>query len=202
MVEVGLSDLNFLFRFLPIFLILYFLCPVKYRNVVLCLSGILFCALSSPAGAAVLCISITVNYVMTCLMDCRPRFLSGIGEKRCWRRAWLFMSLLFNVGLLCYYKYRADALPPGISFYTFTLLSMDIDVFLRREKPARNLMEAGAFAAMFPKLLSGPITAYSDLMEQIRRRKSSAKDRIWSVPGDCRTFLQGSHCGYRGDSVA
>lgn len=172
---MGLSDLNFLFRFLPIFLILYFLCPVKYRNVILCLSGILFCALSSPAGAAVLCISITVNYVMTCLMDCRPRFLSGIGEKRCWRRAWLFMSLLFNVGLLCYYKYRADALPPGISFYTFTLLSMDIDVFLRREKPARNLMEAGAFAAMFPKLLSGPITAYSDLMEQIRRRKSSAK---------------------------
>lgn len=163
MVEVGFTDLNFLFRFLPLFFVLYFLCPVKYRNGILFVSGILFCGLSSPVGAVVLSISIIVNYALTCLMD----FSSN--------RIWLFLAVIFNVGQLCYFKYGADTLPPGISFYTFTLLSMDMDVWLRREKPARSFTELGAFTAMFPKLLSGPITSYEDTIGQMRRRKYSAK---------------------------
>lgn len=164
---MGFSDLNFLFRFLPIFLLIYFLCPAKYRNAVLFGASMVFCGLSSLSGAVVLLCSITVNYAAVCIMDCR--------QASAWRKGWLFAAVFFQVGLLCYYKYRAPALPPGISFYTFTLLSVDIDVCLRRERCPGSWLELGIYAAMFPKLLSGPITEYHDTIDQVRRRKVTAK---------------------------
>lgn len=165
---MGLSDLNFIFRFLPVFLLVYFLCPVMYRNGVLFGASVLFCGLNSLHGALVLLCSVTVNYILACAMDARQ-------DAPAWRRSWLSVAVLFNVGLLCYYKYRMTGLPPGISFYTFTLLSMDIDVYLGREKAPRSWLELGTYTAMFPKLLSGPITAYHETIGQIRRHKTSAK---------------------------
>lgn len=166
--RMGLSDLNFIFRFLPIFLLVYFLCPVRLRNLALFLASILFCALSSLSGAVVLMISVTVNYVLLRAMECRRNSPS-------WRKAWLAGAVLFHGGLLGFYKYLAPALPPGISFYTFTMLSADIDVYRRTGRPPGSFLEHGTFAAMFPKLLSGPITEYHDTIEQVRRRKVSAK---------------------------
>lgn len=165
---MGLSDLNFLFRFLPGFLVVYFLCPVKYRNSVLFGASILFCGLNSLQGALVLLCSMTTNYILVCFMDHRQ-------DAPSWRRGWLLVTVLFNVGLLCFFKYRMPSLPPGISFYTFTLLSMDIDVYLRREKAPGSWLELGIYASLFPKLLSGPITAYHETSGQIHRHKASAK---------------------------
>ncbi len=108
-----------------------------------------------------------MNYVLTRILDCR--------KSPAWRKGWLFGAVLFHVGLLCYFKYKAPSLPPGISFYTFTLLTAAIDVYRRAELPPRSFLELGAFAAMFPKLLSGPITAYHDTIEQVHRRKITAK---------------------------
>ncbi|MBD5460771.1 MAG: MBOAT family protein [Lachnospiraceae bacterium] len=85
------------------------------------------------------------------------------------------MAVLFHIGLLCFYKYRMPVLPPGISFYTFTLLSVDIDVYLYRERAPGSWLELGAYTAMFPKLLSGPITSYHAAISQVRCRKVSAK---------------------------
>lgn len=163
-----LSDLNFLFRFLPGFLLVYFLCPAGYRNAALLGSSIVFCGLGSIQGALILLGSITVNYVTIRMMDCRRSSLP-------WRRGWLLAAVLFNAGLLCWHKYCMPALPPGISFYTFTLLSVDIDVYLGRERRPENWLELGTYAAMFPKLLSGPITEYHDTIGQVRRRKVNAK---------------------------
>ena len=148
---MGLSDLNFIFRFLPIFLLVYFLCPVRFRNLALFLASLLFCALSSPSGAVVLTASVTVNYILLRAMEYRQNSPS-------WRKAWLAGAVLFHGGLLGYYKYIAPALPPGISFYTFTMLSADIDVYRRAQRPPGSFLEHGTFAVMFPKLLSGPLT--------------------------------------------
>ncbi len=164
---MGLSDLNFLFRFLPVFLLLYFLCPASYRNVVLFVASIVFCGFGSLPGALILLGSVAVNYVLTCILDCR--------KSPGWRRGWLAAAVLFHVGVLGYFKYMAPSLPPGISFYTFALLTVAIDVYRRAERPPRSFLELGTFAAMFPKLLSGPITAYHDTIEQVRRRKVTAK---------------------------
>ncbi len=165
---MGLSDLNFIFRFLPIFLLVYYLCPVRYRNLALFGASILFCALSSPAGAVVLLVSVTVNYLLLCAMESKRSSLP-------WRRGWLTGAVLLHAGLLGYFKYMAPALPPGISFYTFTMLSIDIDVYRRTRQPPRSFLEHGTYTAMFPKLLSGPITEYHETIEQVRRRKVSAK---------------------------
>lgn len=165
---MGLSDLNFIFRFLPAFMMVYFLCPVIYRNVVLFGASVLFCGLSSLHGALMLLCSVTMNYILTCAMDSRQ-------DAPAWRRSWLSAAVLFNVGLLMLYKYRMPGLPPGISFYTFTLLSMNVDVYLHREKAPKSWLELGTYTAMFPKLLSGPITVYHETIGQIRRHKTSAK---------------------------
>ena len=164
---MGLSDLNFIFRFLPAFLLVYFLCPAKYRNAVLFGGSIVFCGFCSLPGAAILLGSVAVNYVLTRILDCR--------KSPGWRKGWLAAAVLFHVGVLGYFKYMAPSLPPGISFYTFTLLTAAIDVYRRAERPPRSSLELGAFAAMFPKLLSGPITTYHDTIEQVRRRKITAK---------------------------
>lgn len=164
---MGLSDLNFIFRFLPVFLLVYFLCPAKYRNVALFAASVIFCGFCSLPGALILLGSVAVNYVLTCILDCR--------KSPGWRRGWLAAAVLFHVGVLGYFKYMAPSLPPGISFYTFTLLTVAIDVYRQAERPPRSFLELGTFAAMFPKLLSGPITAYHDTIEQVRRRKVTAK---------------------------
>ena len=165
---MGLSDLNFLVRFLPVFLLVFFFCPVRYRNGVLFGGSILFCGFSSLTGALLLLCSITVNYILIRIMDYRRDSLS-------WRRSWLSIAVLFNTGLLCFYKYRMPVLPPGVSFYTFTLLSVDIDVFLRMERAPRSWLELGTYTSMFPRLLSGPITTYHAAIGQVRCRKVTAK---------------------------
>ncbi len=164
---MGLSDLNFIFRFLPGFLLVYYLCPARYRNVPLLLGSIVFCGFCSLSGTLILLGSVTVNYVLTYILDYR--------KSPGWRRGWLGAAVAFNAGLLCYFKYMAPSLPPGISFYTFTLLSVDIDVYRRTQQPPRSWLELGTYAAMFPKLLSGPITEYHETIDQLRRRKVTAK---------------------------
>ena len=164
---MGLSDLNFLFRFLPVFLLLYILCPLKYRNGLLLAASLLFCGLRSLTGAAVLLGSLTVHYLLLRLMN-RAQSLFR-------RRICLWGAVLFQAGLLCYYKFAAPSLPPGISFYTFTLLSADLDIYHEREKTVGSWLEFGAYTAMFPKLLSGPITKYQDTIHQLRRPETNGK---------------------------
>lgn len=162
---MGLSDLNFLFRFFPVFLLLYILCPGKYRNGLLFAASLIFCGLGDVRSMLVLLCSLTVNYILILLMTLNSDSLS-------WRKSWLFIAILLNAGLLCYYKYAANTLPVGISFYTFTLLSADIDIYRCPQNIPGSWLEFGTFAAMFPKLLSGPVTAYHDTIGQIRRRNT------------------------------
>jgi alginate O-acetyltransferase complex protein AlgI len=164
---VGLSDLNFLFRFLPVFLLLYILCPLRYRNGLLLIASLIFCGLGSVKGMAVLLGSLTVNYILLRVMDLKSSSF--------WRRTFLSLAVFFQAALLSYYKFAASALPPGISFYTFTLLSADFDIYHKREMPARSWLEFGAYTAMFPKLISGPITKYHDTIHQFRRSETSGK---------------------------
>lgn len=127
--------------------------------------------------------SIGVNYVLHRLL---------ISDKRTgWQRyALLFAGLLFNVGLLFYFKYldftienvnrviRADiplrgiVLPLGISFYTFQQLSFVIDSYYRRMK-AYSFLEYAAFVSFFPQLVAGPIVLHQELIPQLKEQKKS-----------------------------
>lgn len=158
-------DLNFLFRFLPLFLPVYFLCPRKRQGGILFAASLVFYAFSGWQNLLSLLCSLSVNYFLV-------RIMRAKGKKMKWRRGWLAAALLYNILKLGFYKYAAPSLPPGISFYTFTLLSYDIDVYLRKRRAARTFTELGVFAAMFPKLLSGPVMEYRDMAGQPRRRRN------------------------------
>ena len=177
------SSIPFLFYFLPIVLLLYFAVPKKLRNAVLLLSSLFFYGWGEPRFLFFMIISILQGYIFGLLIEKHK------GTKR--SKVFLTASVVLSLGLLGYCKY-ADffienfnaltglsvpllgiALPIGISFYTFQILSYAVDVY-RGDVPAqRNFITLAAYIAMFPQLIAGPIVRYSDVAKQLEERTCS-----------------------------
>lgn len=174
------SGLPFLYYFLPIVLILYFIAPKKLKNSVLLLSSLVFYAWGEPKYVFLMITSIILGYVLGLLIE---KFIDTPLSK-----VFLTLSVITSIGMLGYFKY-ADffisnfntatglsvpllriALPIGISFYTFQLLSYTIDVY-RKDVPAqKNIITLAAYIALFPQLIAGPIVRYSDIEAQLTER--------------------------------
>ena len=181
------SSIPFLYTFLPGVLILYFLSPNRLKNTVLLLTSLLFYAWGEPRFVVFMVIAIVQGYVFGLLAE-KNRDFPG-KAKLC-----LWASAVISLGLLGVCKY-ADfflsgfnrltglsvpllhiALPIGISFYTFQILSYVIDVY-RGEVPAqRNFIDLAAYVAMFPQLIAGPIVRYADIAPQLKRRTHTLSD--------------------------
>ncbi len=177
------SSIPFLFYFLPCVIALYFAVPKCLKNVVLLLSSLFFYGWGEPKYLIFMIISITQGYVLGILIE-------KYKDSR-WSKIFLTVSVLFSLGLLGYCKY-ADffienfnavtglslpllkiALPIGISFYTFQILSYAVDVY-RGDVPAqKNYINLAAYIAMFPQLIAGPIVRYSDIALQLENRTHS-----------------------------
>lgn len=177
------SSIPFLFYFLPIVILLYFAVPNKFRNAVLLLSSLFFYGWGEPRFLFFMIISIIQGYIFGLLIEKHK------GTKR--SKVFLTASVVLSLGLLGYCKY-ADffienfnvltglsvpllgiALPIGISFYTFQILSYAVDVY-RGDVPAqRNFITLAAYIAMFPQLIAGPIVRYSDVAKQLENRTHS-----------------------------
>ncbi len=174
------SSVPFLFYFLPAVLIIYFIVPKKLKNAVLLLSSLFFYGWGEPKFLIFMLISIIQGYVFGLLIE------KYNGMKR--SKVFLVASVLLSLGILGYYKY-ADffienfnaltgasipllkiALPIGISFYTFQIISYVIDVYRKDVAAQRNLINLGAYIAMFPQLIAGPIVRYSYIAEQLENR--------------------------------
>ena len=181
------SGLLFLFRFLPIFLICYFVAPKRMRNLILFLGSLVFYAWGEPVYVVLMLFSTVSDYVHGLLIE-RFRHKSGAAK------ALLVSSIIINLGMLGFFKYAdflitninaltgADikslnlALPIGISFYTFQTMSYSIDVYRGQVKAQKNLLDFGVFVSMFPQLIAGPIVKYKDVAEQLKERKASLED--------------------------
>lgn len=174
------SSVMFLFRFLPIFLICYYLAPGRMRNLILFLGSLFFYAWGEPVYVLLMLFSTVVDYV-------NGRLIEGSRDPRR-ARIPLVASVVINLSVLCFFKY-ADfliqtvnavagtslpsfelSLPIGISFYTFQTMSYTIDVYRRREKAQKNLLDFGVYVAMFPQLIAGPIVKYRDIAERLHAR--------------------------------
>lgn len=183
------SSLLFLFRFLPIVLILYFAVPQRFRNAVLFFSSLVFYAWGEPIYVTLMIFSTVVDYTHGLLVE---RFK----EKGDMKKAKLVVlsSATINLALLGFFKY-ADfvitninsllgtdiaplelALPIGISFYTFQTMSYTIDVYRGQATPQKNIISFGAYVALFPQLIAGPIVQYKTIAEQLRERKESVDE--------------------------
>ena len=86
-------------------------------------------------------------------------------------------SVIINLSLLCTFKYlKIFPLPIGISFYTFQTMSYTIDVYRGDAKVQKNLLSFGAYVAMFPQLIAGPIVQYKTIAQQLEKRKETVED--------------------------
>lgn len=165
-----LSSVVFLFRFLPLFFLLYFLLPERMRNLVLFFGSLYFYAWGEPV------------YVFLMLFSTVSDYLHGLWiEKYRGQKAalwFLVSSLTINLGLLSFFKYSGLnlPLPIGISFYTFQTMSYSIDVY-RGEIPAqKNILLFGVYVTMFPQLVAGPIVKYSEIQNELSHRQICIRD--------------------------
>lgn len=67
-------------------------------------------------------------------------------------------------------------MPLGMSFYTFTVLSYGLDVYMGRARAEKSPVNAAAYLLMFPKLISGPIAEYAEMQPEVRERRYSLRD--------------------------
>lgn len=181
------SSIPFLYYFLPCVLILYFLSPRCLKNTVLLLTSLVFYGWGEPKYVVLMVISILVGYVSGLLIE---KFRGTILAK-----IFMIFGVVVGLGFLVYYKY-ADffidnfnavtglsvpllkiALPIGISFYTFQMVSYVIDVYRNATKAQKNFVNLAAYITMFPQLIAGPIVRYVDIEVQLRERKHTV-DKI------------------------
>lgn len=189
------SSIPFLYYFLPAVLAVYFLTPRKGKNAVLLLASLIFYGWGELRLLPLMVFTILLCYV--CGL--------GIERSRNRKKRWLLASIVISVGLLGVFKY-ADffigslnaviglkipllhlALPVGISFYTFQCLSYTIDVYRGSVPAQKNLINFGAYVALFPQLIAGPIVRYADIARELEHREHSWENAAAGL----RRFLVG-----------
>ena len=207
------STLTFLFFFFPIFLFSYFIIKNrKYRNIVLLIFSLLFYAWGEPVYILLMILSIIMNYYFAKLID-----------KSKSRKLILIISIICNIGLLVVFKYtdfiisifnfvfRLDikstniALPIGISFYTFQILSYVIDVYRKKVKVQNNIINLGCYISAFPQLIAGPIVTY-DVVENELSNRVEDMDNFYIgtkrfIIGLAKKILLANSVGYICDSI-
>ena len=191
------SSIPFLYYFLPVVLLVYALVPKAGKNAVLLLASLLFYGWGEPKYVLLMLVTIVSFYI--CGLGIGNAKGSGA------RKMWLTVSVVIGIALLTVFKY-ADffiqsfaavtglslpllklALPIGISFYTFQCMSYAVDVYRGTAKAQKNIIAFGAYVALFPQLIAGPIVRYVDVARQLENRTTTWED----ILAGARRFLLG-----------
>jgi alginate O-acetyltransferase complex protein AlgI len=191
------SDLFFLFVFIPVFMLLYMAAAIadrksggvqrrghnKFKNFVLVCFSLIFYAWGEPVYVFLMLVSVFFNF----------RFGLVIGRSRRHRRMALVGGLVFNILVICVFKYLGFfaqtlnecgftvpvphiALPIGISFYTFQSISYLMDVYRGVSPAQRRFSDLLLYISMFPQLIAGPIVRYQTVAEEIHDRHVTSRD--------------------------
>jgi len=179
------SSLIFLFMFLPLFFICYFIAGKrKNRNIILLLFSLAFYAWGEPIYIVLMILSIVFNYYIAIYMEKLKK-----SERK--RKQIFIFGIVINILALAVFKYldfiidtvniipsfniplANIALPIGISFYTFQIMSYIIAVYQKKVKVQKSILYLGCYIAAFPQLIAGPIVRYSDVDEEIEERHES-----------------------------
>ncbi|OMP32512.1 membrane-bound O-acyltransferase family protein [Mangrovimonas sp. DI 80] len=208
----------FLFLFLPLTIIIYRLVPKKLKNLLLLLASLFFYTWGEKELIVIILASTLIDFISGQIID--------NGQ----RKTGLFLSLVFNLGLLLYFKYAnfvfsnlADllntlqvpvnfgstfsniALPLGISFYTFQTMSYTIDVYRGQVKAQRNLINFATYVCFFPQLIAGPIVRYKDIQAELTNRKTTSNLFASGVErfiiGLAKKMIIANNCAFLADGV-
>ncbi|MBQ1328560.1 MAG: MBOAT family protein [Eubacterium sp.] len=176
------SSITFLYGFLPVVIAGYYLLPKKFRNIWLLIASLFFYGWGEHKFLLVIILTILVGYI------------SGImTEKYSGRKStiWFLSGVFIELGSLVFFKYSnffienynaltgsvykmiKVALPLGISFYTFQILSYNIDVYRGRVKAQHNLIDLSCYVCLFPQLIAGPIVRYQTVEKELKSRKET-----------------------------
>ena len=179
------SSLEFMFLYFPVVLLLYFVTPLKWRNVTLFVTSLIFYGWGEPLYMFLMLATITVDYFFGWMVG---KYRES-NRKRA--RAYMIAAIVINLAILGFFKYanlvvdtitaltgvtltHIDVpLPVGISFYTFQALSYVIDVYRMDANAQRNYTAFGTYVTLFPQLIAGPIVRYQDVDDQLRSRTHS-----------------------------
>ena len=175
------SSLTFLFAFLPLTLAVYFLAPLRWRNLILLLVSLFFYGWGEPIYITIMFLSILIDYSHGLLVE---KYREN--DKKA--RYFVAQSIIFNLLLLGFFKYWdffaanlslipgisipqfGIPLPIGISFFTFQTMSYTVDVYRKDAPVQRNIINFGAFVTMFPQLIAGPIVKYKTVAAELNQR--------------------------------
>lgn len=192
------STLEFIFLFMLVTVPIYFICPLRWRNMVLLVVSLILYGWGEPVYVFLMVFTIAVDYVFGRLIE-KHRNTPTAKHLLVW-------TVIINLGLLGFFKY-ADflianlslipglgglkplglGLPIGISFYTFQAMSYVIDVYRGDVGAQRDPVSFGAYVTLFPQLIAGPIVRYRDVDDQLREREQS----VLMVASGVRTFTAG-----------
>ncbi|MFO7615863.1 MAG: MBOAT family O-acyltransferase [Bacteroidales bacterium] len=181
------SSSVFLILFLPVFFLIYYLSPQKYRNWVALTGSILFYSWGAPKFIFVILGTTFVDFHLV-------RWMAST-KKQLHRRLMLALSVSINLGLLIYFKYSGFlidnlngflnlfglnavhwtklVMPIGISFYTFETITYVVDVYRKVHAPLKNFWDYQLYIILFPKLIAGPIIRYHEIADQITDRRAN-----------------------------
>lgn len=182
--------------FLPITFILYWFVfhkELKVQNLLLLAASYVFYGWWDWRFLSLIVISTLIDYIVGIKLKST--------EKKSTRKKWLWVSVIFNLGLLGVFKYfnffidswvnlmssvgyhmestwsLQVILPVGISFYTFQTMSYSIDVYRNQLEPTKDFVSFAAFVAFFPQLVAGPIERASNLLPQILKPRTFASEQ-------------------------
>ena len=176
------SSLEFLFWFLPAFLLLYYIASDRYKNYVLLFASLFFYAYGEPLYLLLMVFSIVVNYGLS-----RVMINKGTGKAS---KLILVISLVIDFGILFVFKYfnffvsninncfgyafiplLKLTLPLGISFYTFQISSYMVDIYRGKYDVEKNIIKFATYVSMFPQLIAGPIVSFDEVKNDLDNKK-------------------------------
>lgn len=181
------TSISFLYYFLPIVIALYFIVPKKFRNIILFIASIVFYFYGEPRYILLMLIEILVAYIGAILID------------RYKKKSLLIATIFIHIALLCIFKYTdfiisnvnyvlqtnlsllKISLPIGISFYTFQILSYEIDVYKDKVKVQKSFLKLATYVSLFPQLIAGPIVRYETIEGELENRKHSFENFSYGV---------------------
>src|ERR1051325_1383996 len=210
----------FVFYFLPLFLLVYYNLPNRWRNAWITLGSYIFYGWWQPWFVGLMLFT-------TCMDFLWGRVITRPGATQRERKLALLACVATNLTLLAFFKYYMFAaqtlnqmlavagvqpyrvldvvLPIGISFYTFHSLTYVIDLYRGHAAPAKTLSGFSAFVALFPDLVAGPIIRYKTLAEQLREREHVvsrfASGVAMFIVGFAKKILLANPCGNVADAV-
>ena len=183
------TSISFLYYFLPALIIIYFIAPKKYKNIILLIASLLFYLYGEPKYVFLMIAEIIIAYIGTILIDKYKNQSKNI----------LITTLFIHVFLLIIFKYtdfiiqtindisNANikllniALPIGISFYTFQIISYVIDVYNGKVKVQKNIINLATYVSLFPQLVAGPIVRYQTVEKELDDRVHSFNNFAYGI---------------------